>query len=170
MATLATNVLTRIIHKYLITKLITLYHTLKQKYDSSIVHLKEELSTPQKIVITTHQGPDGDAMGSSLALFHFLKKQSHDVSVITPNDYPDFLRWLPSNNEVINYMHRKKTAEALIESATYIFYLDYNHIKRSADMVRSLTKSKAVRSLLDTDFFQSGFSSNCLSPIAGVAL
>jgi phosphoesterase RecJ-like protein len=122
---------------------------LKQKYHSSILQLKEELSIPRKIVITTHQGPDGDAMGSSLALFHFLKKQSHDVSVITPNDYPDFLHWLPANNEVINYMRQKKTAETLIKNATHIFHLDYNHIQRSADMVRSLTKSKATRILID---------------------
>ncbi len=116
---------------------------------SSVLRLKEELSVPRRIVITTHQGPDGDAMGSSMALYLFLKKLGHDVSVITPNDYPEFLQWLPSNNEVINFMRQKPTAEERLKTAEYIFHLDYNHIKRSADMMRLLSRSEAVRILID---------------------
>ena len=105
--------------------------------------------TPKRIVITTHQGPDGDGIGSSLALYHFLKKQNHDVSVITPNDYPEFLQWLPSNADVVNFMRQKPYAETLIENAEYIFHLDYNHLKRSADMSRYLYQCKAIRILID---------------------
>ena len=115
----------------------------------SVLRLKEELSAPQPIVVTTHQGPDGDAMGSSLALYLFLKKQGHDVSVITPNDYPEFLHWMPANADVVNYMRQKPLAEELVKKAAYIFHLDYNHIKRSADMTRLLSRSKAVRVLID---------------------
>lgn len=122
---------------------------LNQEHIRFIHRLKDELSVPRRIVATTHQGPDGDAIGSSLALYHFLKKQGHDVSVITPNDYPEFLQWLPSNADVVNYMRQKPLAEALIERAEYIFHLDYNHLKRSADMARSLHQSKAVRTLVD---------------------
>ena len=104
---------------------------------------------PRQIVITTHQGPDGDAMGASLALYHFLKKQGHDVSVITPNDYPEFLHWMPSNEHVVNYMRQKPLAEALIEKAKYVFHLDYNQLRRSADMTRSLYQCKAVRIMID---------------------
>lgn len=107
------------------------------------------MSEPKRIVVTTHQGPDGDAMGASLALYHFLKKQGHDVHVVTPNDYPDFLQWLPSNSAVINYMRQKAPAEALIEEAEFIFHVDYNHLRRSADMARALYRSKAVRVLID---------------------
>ncbi len=122
---------------------------LHQTQIQSILHLKKELLLPRQIVITTHQGPDGDAMGASLALYHFLKKQGHHVSVITPNDYPEFLQWLPSNGEVINYLRQKSVAETLVGQAAYIFHLDYNSIKRSADMVRVLKKSTAVRILID---------------------
>ncbi len=122
---------------------------LNQEHIRLTNRLKEELSTPRRIIVTTHQGPDGDAMGSSLALYHFLKKQGHDVSVITPNDYPEFLQWLPSNADVVNYMRQKPLAEALIEKAEYVFHLDYNHLKRSADMARSLYQCKAVRVLID---------------------
>ena len=104
---------------------------------------------PRRIVITTHQGPDGDAMGASLALYHFLKKQGHDVNVISPNDYPEFLHWLPSNAHVVNYMRQKPLAEALIEKAEYVFHIDYNQLRRSADMTRSLYQCKAVRILID---------------------
>ena len=104
---------------------------------------------PQEVVITTHQGPDGDAMGASLALYHFLQKQGHHVTVITPNDYPDFLQWLPSNDQVVNYMRQKPLAESLLEKAEYVFHIDYNHLKRSADMSRTLYNSKAVRIMID---------------------
>ena len=122
---------------------------MNQKHIRLIYWLKKELSVPQRILLTTHQGPDGDAMGASLAMYLFLKKQGHDVHVITPNDYPDFLHWLPSNEVVVNYMRQKPLAEALIEKTDYVFHLDYNHLKRSADMSRSLYQCKAVRVLID---------------------
>ena len=65
----------------------------------------ELLKIPAKVVITTHHKPDGDAMGSSLALYQYLKNSGHDVQVIAPSDYPDFLYWLPGNEQVINYDH-----------------------------------------------------------------
>jgi phosphoesterase RecJ-like protein len=126
-----------------------LNNTLKKGYLRLTHRLRAELSAPQRIVVTTHQGPDGDGLGSSLALYHFLKKQGHDVSVITPNDYPEFLQWLPANADVVNFMRQKPLAEALIEKAEYVFHMDYNHLKRSADMSRSLYQCKAVRILVD---------------------
>ena len=122
---------------------------MNQKHIRLIYWLKNELSVPRRILLTTHQGPDGDAMGASLALYHFLKKQGHDVSVVTPNDYPEFLHWLPSNAVVVNYMRQKPLAEELIEKTEYVFHLDYNHLKRSADMSRTLYQCKAVRVLID---------------------
>ena len=68
-----------------------------------IEKLKEVLSKPKNIVITTHRGPDGDAMGSSLALYNLLIKFNHSITVITPNDYASFLHWLPGNKNVVEY-------------------------------------------------------------------
>ena len=124
-------------------------NNLKKGHKRLTDRLRSKLSEPKRIVITTHQGPDGDGMGSSLALYHFLKKQGHDVSVITPNDYPEFLHWLPSNADVVNFMRQKPLAEALIEKTEYVFHLDYNHLKRSADMSRYLYQCKAIRVLID---------------------
>ena len=122
---------------------------MNQEHIRLINRLKKELSAPRRILVTTHQGPDGDGMGSSQAIYRFLKKQGHDVSIVVPNDYPDFLQWLPYNEDVVNYMRQKHFAEALIEKAEYVFHMDYNHLKRSADMTRSLYQSKAIRVLID---------------------
>ena len=69
----------------------------------NINELKSLLSEAKKIVITTHHKPDGDAMGSSLGLYHFLLSLGHQVHLVTPSDYPYFLHWLPGNSEVIDF-------------------------------------------------------------------
>lgn len=68
-----------------------------------IQDVKQLLSSPKKVIIVPHKNPDGDAMGSSLGLFHYLKKYNHDVQIIAPNDYPDFLKWLPGDTSVMTY-------------------------------------------------------------------
>jgi phosphoesterase RecJ-like protein len=128
---------------------LQIIHILKKDYLQSILRLSTEFVLPQQIVITTHQGPDGDAMGSSLALYHFLKKMGQCPVVITPNDYPEFLHWLPGNDTVVNFMRQKSQAEALICGAKYIFCMDFNHLKRTADMMRLLYQSKATLVLID---------------------
>ena len=68
-----------------------------------IATLSKLLAQPQKIVITTHHKPDGDAMGSSLGLYNYFIQQGHHVKVITPTDYPEYFNWMPGNEEVIIY-------------------------------------------------------------------
>jgi len=115
----------------------------------SIDAVKKILSSPLKIVITTHSRPDGDAMGSSLGLYNFLLKKNHTVSVITPTEYPEFLNWLPGNNSVLNYEKDKLAGDALIEKAQLIFCLDFNWISRVEKMEESLRKSEAKKILID---------------------
>src|ERR1700755_3647665 len=88
------------------------------------------LAQPQKIVITTHHKPDGDAMGSSLGLYNYLIQQGHHVTVITPTDYPDFLNWLPGNGDVIIYTDHKEQSAELIAAAEIIFCFDFNSLSR----------------------------------------
>ena len=71
----------------------------KQEYTD----INQLLDTPKKIVIVSHKNPDGDAIGSSLALFHYLTKTNHLATVILPNDYPDFLKWLPGEDLILKY-------------------------------------------------------------------
>jgi phosphoesterase RecJ-like protein len=115
----------------------------------NIDELKNLLTNRSKIVITTHQNPDGDAMGSVLAMSLFLKKYGHDVWVIVPNEYPEFLQWLPGNNEVLSYHKGKKSADEIITKADLIFQLDYNDSKRASDMWEIIASSSAKKIMID---------------------
>ncbi|WP_106792660.1 bifunctional oligoribonuclease/PAP phosphatase NrnA [Aquimarina sp. Aq78] len=107
------------------------------------------LSSSKNIVIVTHKNPDGDAIGSSLALYHYLISFGHDVTVITPNDYPLFLKWMPGEDTILKYDSDIKTALSKIEKADLIFTLDFNHFSRSGDMENVLAKAKATFIMID---------------------
>ncbi len=120
--------------------------------------LNNLLAQPQKIVITTHHKPDGDAMGSSLGLYNYLIQQGHHTMVIAPTDYPDFLSWMPGNEEVIIYTEKTAQSATLIADADVIFCLDFNNLSRINEMGGLVGKSNAVKVLIDhhlepEDFF-----------------
>ncbi|WP_372744545.1 bifunctional oligoribonuclease/PAP phosphatase NrnA [Lutibacter sp.] len=100
---------------------------------SEIKELKELLSIPQNVVIVPHRNPDGDAMGSSLAMYHFLMLKGHNVTVVTPNDYPDFLKWLPGSKEAYKFDMQNRQSKSAIENASIIFLLDFNALHRVGD-------------------------------------
>ena len=93
--------------------------------DYSIV--KDQLSFKKNIVIVTHKSPDGDALGSSLALFHALKS-NHNVEVIVPNEYPYYLKWLPGNDKVMIYEGNETECDKIINHADIIFCLDFKKL------------------------------------------
>ncbi|MBK9732737.1 MAG: bifunctional oligoribonuclease/PAP phosphatase NrnA [Chitinophagaceae bacterium] len=111
--------------------------------------LKELLSVPRKIIITTHQRPDGDAMGSSLALYHYLSQKGHQPTVISPTDYPDFLNWLPGNKTVVVYDKEPLKCKQLVENAEVIFCLDFNKLYRLEELGKIIGASTAVKVLID---------------------
>ncbi|MBI6116512.1 DHH family phosphoesterase [Salegentibacter maritimus] len=117
--------------------------------EQAILEITAELSEARNIVIVPHKGPDGDAIGSSLGLMHFLKNKGHQVDVIAPNEYPKFLKWLPGNEEVMIYEKDKENADKLISDADIVFALDFNHLNRSGDMQDILTASQAVFIMID---------------------
>lgn len=137
---------------------------MEQRFPPNLVQpLLELLSVPRKIVITTHHRPDGDAMGSSLGLYTYLKFKGHSPVVVTPSDYPSFLNWLPSNDTVINYEYHQKQGDELIRNAEIIFCLDFNWMSRVESMEPVLRNSKAIKVLIDhhldpEDAFQFVFS------------
>lgn len=99
--------------------------------------LKALLSSPKKIGIVTHRNPDGDAFGSSLALYHYLKAAGHQTTVVSPNDCPGFLKWLPGQKEIVIYEQDLKRAEATLNEAELIFALDFNALHRLGEMMGS---------------------------------
>jgi len=114
-----------------------------------ISKIKDLLKSPKKIVIVPHKNPDGDAMGSTLGLYHYLKMYNHNAIVIAPNDYPEFLKWIPGDESVLKYDSDKPKADELILNADVIFTLDFNALHRTGDMEDILTKAEAVKILID---------------------
>ena len=95
---------------------------------SKIDHFAKWMERADKIVIVAHVGPDGDAIGSSLGLWHFLNTQDKDVNIIVPNAFPDFLRWMPGSKDILLYDRYKEFADKLIAEADVICCLDFNAI------------------------------------------
>jgi phosphoesterase RecJ-like protein len=114
----------------------------------NISAFREYLNQPRKAIILTHVKPDADALGSSLGLARYLKKRGHSVQVITPSDYPDFLGWMPGNNEVVIFQKEKpQAAQRLITQADIVFCLDFsslNRINELGEMVRASTAKKVL--------------------------
>jgi len=116
----------------------------------NLVSFKSLLDTPSRVVITTHVKPDADALGSSLALATLLKKLGHDVQVISPSDYPDFLRWMEGDNEVLIYNENSaKRIDLIIEAAQLIFCLDFSTLHRINTLGDSIRNSGAKKILID---------------------
>ncbi len=115
----------------------------------NLAELKDLLAQPKNIVITTHHKPDGDALGSSLGLYHYLKQKQHQVKVVTPSDYPYFLQWMPGNAEVIIYTEQKDAAAELVQNADLIFCLDFNSLSRINDLGEMVKVSSAKKIMID---------------------
>ncbi len=122
------------------------------------------LDQPRKLIITTHQKPDADAMGSSLALGHYLRKKGHDVTVISPTNWAGFVNWMPGTNQVLNYEQLQQKAESLLAKADLLFCLDFNVFHRTKSMTESLRAMTCTKVLIDhhqepdTASFQYGVS------------
>lgn len=116
----------------------------------NIEAFREFLGTPRKMVILTHFNPDADALGSSLGLSRYLKKKGHEVIVILPSDYPDFIGWMPKPGEVLVYRKDRveKIAE-IIRQAGGIFCLDFSALHRINDMGDMVNASSATKVLID---------------------
>jgi phosphoesterase RecJ-like protein len=111
---------------------------------------KEFLAVPRKVLIITHFKPDADALGSSLGLAGYLRKKGHDVKVITPSDYPDFLTWLPGNSEVVIFNKDKiKDFEEMTSHSDLIFCLDFSNLKRINDLGELVERSPAKKVMID---------------------
>jgi phosphoesterase RecJ-like protein len=107
------------------------------------------LATPKKIAIIPHRGPDGDAMGSTLGLYHFLLKNNHQPTVIAPNDFPDFLAWLPGSETVKIFEKDTENCTKILEEAELIFTLDFNAFHRTGEMEHTLAELTAPFIMID---------------------
>ncbi len=130
------------------------------------------LKQPKNVLITMHQKPDGDAMGSALGLYHFLNQLGHNVTVVSPTNWASFLNWMPDCKKVLDYDTQAGKADAAIEAADLIFCLDFNILSRTKRMEEKLILARGEKILIDhhrepqTETFTYGMSNTDKSSTA----
>lgn len=118
--------------------------------NEKLSELRHLIDGAQNIIITCHHNPDGDALGSSLALSAYLKTKGKEATVIIPDAYPDFLMWLPGSQNLVRYDKHPEKAEMMIRIADLIICLDYNTLDRMGEnMCKAVAGAKAERVLID---------------------
>jgi len=111
--------------------------------------ISDRLAVPSRILITTHTNPDGDAIGSSLALYTYLKKKRHSVTVMIPDPFPGFLEWLPGSDEFLIYSENPVACREQIQNAEIIIACDYNNFGRLNEAGEKVLETRALKILID---------------------
>ena len=117
--------------------------------NTEFVELMKAIQQSKRIVVCAHRGPDGDAVGSSLSWAEYLKSLGKQVTVVLPNPFPDFLRWLPNSHLIHFYARHEAAATQIINEADLIFCLDFNGLSRLQEMEGAVARAKADRILID---------------------
>lgn len=111
--------------------------------------LRSLINDAETIVICCHMNPDGDALGSSLGWAEYLRSIGKDPVVIVPDQYPDYLQWLPNSEKIIRYDKHTEQAELLLKTADLICCLDFNTPSRTDQMAETLVSAAAKKLLID---------------------
>lgn len=115
-----------------------------------IQKVKDALQHAKKIAIVFHFNPDGDAVGSALALYHYFKDDGYDVSAVSPNAFPDFLHWMEGSDEIIVAQENLTKARKVIKEADMLFVVDMNAPHRAGqDLQNGIAKFKGFKVLID---------------------
>ncbi len=116
---------------------------------SEINKLKQALENADSIVITGHQNPDADCIGSNLGLYHFLIQSKKNVKVIVPNRFPENLKWMRGASEILVFEKDTEYCKQVIENADLLLSLDYNDLNRVGKMQESLEKATCTKVIID---------------------
>lgn len=111
--------------------------------------LGQYIDEADSIVLCCHVSPDGDAIGSCLGMAAFLRSLGKQPRVVVPDQYPDFLQWLPGTNTILRYDKHTDEADALIGDADLLFCLDFNQASRTEAMARAITETHARKVMID---------------------
>ena len=118
--------------------------------DNDQLALMDQLiSDANTVLVVCHKSPDGDAIGSSLGWAEFMRLRGKDVTVIVPDQYPDFLKWLPNTDKIVRYDKHTDKCEMLFKIADLVFCLDFNTPSRVDEMQHALVNSPAKKVLID---------------------
>ncbi len=123
---------------------------LKNTENSVFSELKKLLTAkPGRVVLVTHENPDGDAIGSCIGLGEVLKNIGHQVNIIVPNDYPEFLHWFSSKVEIAVYRNNAKKAQKILAESDILFCLDFNEPKRTRNLEDKIVQFSGTKVLID---------------------
>ena len=129
----------------------------------NIQELKTLLSIPKDVVITSHRNPDGDAIGSSLAVYHYLIKRGHVVQIIFPSEYPSNFAWMKDADKILIYDNEPEISEQMLKKADVIFSLDYNALDRIDKMGDIIGTLDCPKILIDHHLYPENFADFVLS-------
>ena len=114
-----------------------------------LAQMDQLISTAQSVLVVCHKSPDGDAIGSSLGMAEYLRQRGKDVTVVVPDQYPDFLHWLPNSEKIVRYDKHPDKCDMLFKITDLIVCLDFNTPSRVEDMEPALVSSPARKILID---------------------
>ena len=117
--------------------------------EAQLSQLEQLIASADTILITCHKSPDGDAIGSCLAWAEYLRTREKEAIVIVPDQYPDFLQWLPNSEKIVRYDKHPEKCDMLLKIADLVFCLDFNTPSRVQDMEEALVSSPAPKVLID---------------------
>ena len=112
----------------------------------------------QHVVLLTHQSPDGDAMGSSLAMYHYIKSLGKEAHVIVPNAFPEFLAWMPGADSVLLYDSQKAQADSYLEKADLVICTDFNAPSRIGALGDKMLTLACPKLMIDHHLHPSDFA------------
>ena len=124
----------------------------------NLIELKSLLSIPKEIVLTSHRNPDGDAIGSTLGLRHYLEQMGHTVKVAVPSEFPAFLDWMPGADDILIYDIKQEDVKNSLEKADIIFCLDFNSLDRIDRMGEIIAPLSCPKVLIDHHLFPDPFA------------
>lgn len=114
-----------------------------------VAQLSHLISDAKNIIITCHKSPDGDAIGSTLGWAEYLRSIGKEPTIIVPDQYPDFLSWIPNTEKIVRYDKHPEKCDMLFKIANLVFCLDYNTTSRVDEMEKALVSSTAPKVLID---------------------
>ena len=143
---------------------IQIYTVLKNTEIEIITSVKNILTREKlSLVIVPHENPDGDAIGSAIGFAEILTNYGHSVNIVTPNDYPDFLKWFDSKVNIINYYDNKKAGKAAIKNADVLITVDFNEASRAGKLEKKLLEFSKTKILIDHHPYPKNFCDYMIS-------
>jgi len=122
---------------------------------TDFIEIQKHLTSAKRILITTHTNPDGDAIGASLALYTYLTMKNHDVHVMAPDPFPEFLSWMNGQEKILIFEKQRDICIQEIQLANVIFCVDYNNLSRINEAGQYILQSQAVKILIDHHLYPS---------------